>query len=63
MINEKQDEPEITQTKLILDINMQCLHGKERTEEEWKKLFSETGFQDYKISPFTGFLSLIEAYP
>ena len=34
-----------------------------RKEEDWKKLFMEAGFQSYKISPFTGYLSLIEIYP
>nr|Q84KK5.1 RecName: Full=Isoflavone 7-O-methyltransferase; AltName: Full=Daidzein 7-O-methyltransferase [Glycyrrhiza echinata]BAC58012.1 S-adenosyl-L-methionine: daidzein 7-0-methyltransferase [Glycyrrhiza echinata] len=63
VINENQDEHEITGTKLLMDVNMACLNGKERSEEEWKKLFIEAGFRDYKISPLTGFLSLIEVYP
>ncbi|KAJ1421498.1 Winged helix-like DNA-binding domain superfamily [Sesbania bispinosa] len=63
VINEEKDEHEITGTKLLMDVNMACLNGKERNEEEWKKLFTEAGFQDYKITPLTGFLSLIEVYP
>ncbi|RHN44412.1 Isoflavone 7-O-methyltransferase [Medicago truncatula] len=63
VINEKKDENQVTQIKLLMDVNMACLNGKERNEEEWKKLFIEAGFQDYKISPLTGFLSLIEIYP
>lgn len=63
VINEKKDEKNLTQMKLLMDVNMACLNGKERKEEEWKKLFQEAGFQDYKISPLTGFLSLIEIYP
>ncbi|CAL5191103.1 unnamed protein product [Lathyrus oleraceus] len=63
VINEKKDEKNLTQMKLLMDVNMACLNGKERKEEEWKKLFEEAGFQDYKISPLTGFLSLIEIYP
>jgi len=63
VINEKIDENQVTQIKLLMDVNMACLNGKERNEEEWKKLFIEAGFQDYKISPLTGFLSLIEIYP
>ncbi|RYR60447.1 hypothetical protein Ahy_A04g017525 [Arachis hypogaea] len=39
---------------------MQIIHGKERTEEEWKNIFHETGLCDYKIFSFTGYLSLIE---
>lgn len=63
VINEKKDENQVTQIKLLMDVNMARLNGKERNEEEWKKLFIEAGFQDYKISPLTGFLSLIEIYP
>ncbi|KAJ1421500.1 Winged helix-like DNA-binding domain superfamily [Sesbania bispinosa] len=63
VINEKKDEHEITGTKLLMDINMASLNGKERNEEEWKKLFTEAGFQDYKITPLTGILSLIEVHP
>ncbi|KAK7394403.1 hypothetical protein VNO78_14931 [Psophocarpus tetragonolobus] len=64
VINEKQDDHEVTGLKHLLNICMACLHnGKERTEEEWKKLFVEAGFQSYKIFPFSGYLSLIEIYP
>nr|O22308.1 RecName: Full=Isoflavone-7-O-methyltransferase 6; AltName: Full=7-IOMT-6; AltName: Full=Isoflavone-O-methyltransferase 6 [Medicago sativa]AAC49926.1 7-O-methyltransferase [Medicago sativa] len=63
VIDEKKDENQVTQIKLLMDVNMACLNGKERNEEEWKKLFIEAGFQHYKISPLTGFLSLIEIYP
>ncbi|KAG5095996.1 hypothetical protein JHK84_051584 [Glycine max] len=64
VINEKKDEHEITRLKLLMDLNMACLlNGKERREEDWKKLFVEAGFQSYKISPLTGYLSLIEIYP
>nr|AKW47171.1 isoflavone 4'-O-methyltransferase [Pueraria montana var. lobata] len=64
VINEKQDEHKVTELKLLLDVAMACvLNGKERNEEEWKKLFMEVGLQDYKISPLTGYLSLIEIYP
>ncbi|WVZ04793.1 hypothetical protein V8G54_018139 [Vigna mungo] len=64
MINEGQDEQGVTGLKLASDVKMTCLlNGKERREEEWKKLFMEAGFQSYKISPFTGCLSLIQIYP
>ena len=46
-----------------MDVNMACLNGKERNEEEQNKLLRGAGFKDYKISPSTGFVSLIEAYP
>ncbi|BAT83281.1 hypothetical protein LR48_Vigan843s002900 [Vigna angularis] len=64
VINEGRDEQGVTGLKLIMDVHMTCLiNGKERREEEWKKLFVEAGFQSYKISPFTGHLSLIQIYP
>ncbi|KAK7340647.1 hypothetical protein VNO77_21356 [Canavalia gladiata] len=63
VINQKQDEHDVTALKLLMDVNMACLNGKERTEEEWKKIFTEAGFQDYKISPLTGLVSLVEIYP
>ena len=52
-----------TELKLVMDITMACVNGKERNEEEWKKLFMEAGFQDYKIFPLTKYLSVIEIYP
>ncbi|KAL2329866.1 hypothetical protein Fmac_017447 [Flemingia macrophylla] len=63
VINEKQDQHKVTELKLLMDVNMACVNGKERSEEEWKKLFKEAGFQAYKTSPLTGYLSLIEIYP
>ncbi|XLR21021.1 isoflavone 7-O-methyltransferase isoform X1 [Arachis hypogaea] len=63
VINEEQDEPEITRLKFLMNINMQIMHGKERSEEEWKNIFHEAGLYDYKIFSFTGYLSLIEVYP
>ncbi|KAK7374620.1 hypothetical protein VNO80_08056 [Phaseolus coccineus] len=64
VMNTSEDEEELKELKLLMDVSMTCLiNGKERKEEEWKKLFVEAGFQSYKISPFTGYLSLIEIYP
>ncbi|KAL2959084.1 hypothetical protein AAZX31_18G247100 [Glycine max] len=63
VINEKEDEHKVTELKLVMDITMACVNGKERNEEEWKKLFMEAGFQDYKIFPLTKYLSVIEIYP
>nr|XP_025692277.2 isoflavone 7-O-methyltransferase [Arachis hypogaea] len=62
VINEKQDEFGLTQMKLRMDIAMTTLNGKERSEEEFKKLFLEAGFEDYKIFPLTGMYSLIVVF-
>ncbi|CAK8540734.1 unnamed protein product [Lathyrus sativus] len=63
VMNEKKDNSEITLLKMQIDTCLACINGKERNEEEWKKLFVEADFKDYKIFPLTGFLSLIEIYP
>ncbi|KAK7362791.1 hypothetical protein VNO77_04913 [Canavalia gladiata] len=64
VINEKQDEHEMTEVKLLLDIVMMTsLNGKERDEHDWKRLFMEAGFKHHKIFPTFGFRSLIELYP
>ncbi|XP_057758059.1 isoflavone 7-O-methyltransferase-like [Arachis stenosperma] len=64
VINEEQDEPEITRLKFLMNISMHImLHGKERTKKEWESIFCVAGLYNYKISPFTGHLSLIEVYP
>ncbi|KAK7394391.1 hypothetical protein VNO78_14918 [Psophocarpus tetragonolobus] len=64
VINEKLDDHKVTKLKLLMDVNKACVvNGKERNEEEWKKLFMEAGFPNYKISSLTGYFSLIEIYP
>ncbi|MCL7047755.1 hypothetical protein MKW94_005639 [Papaver nudicaule] len=60
----KQEDDLITETKLLFDIMMMAVHNaKERTEKEWEKLFTESGFTDYKITRVQGFRSFIEVYP
>ncbi|KAJ0054087.1 hypothetical protein Pint_02354 [Pistacia integerrima] len=56
---------ESTETQLCFDMLMMSLFntGKERSVEEWKKLFLEAGFTHYKITPILGLRSLIELYP
>ncbi|CAL5191106.1 unnamed protein product [Lathyrus oleraceus] len=63
VIDEKKENNHLTRLKLQMDISMVCLNGKERNEEEWKKLILEAGFKHYKISPLTELLSLIEIFP
>ena len=48
------------ETQLYFDIHM-MVHttGKQRTEEEWKKLFTETGFKGYNPIPALGLRSII----
>ena len=57
------DGAAMTETQLFWDIQMLCaLQGKEREEHEWRRIFLEAGFTDYKISPL-GIRSLIEVFP
>ncbi|KAF8719267.1 hypothetical protein HU200_023963 [Digitaria exilis] len=47
----------------LFDIYMMIVNGKERNEQEWKKIFLRAGFSDYKITPVLGVRSIIEVYP
>ncbi|KAF8728274.1 hypothetical protein HU200_018869 [Digitaria exilis] len=42
---------------------MMYIDGVERDEHQWRKIFLEVGFSEYKITPINGFRSLIEVYP
>lgn len=47
----------------IFDVQMMRVDGGERDEQQWRKIFLEAGFRDYKITPMLGFRSIIEVYP
>lgn len=40
-----------------------CISGVGREEHEWKKIFFDAGFSDYKITSVMGPISIIEVYP
>ena len=64
VINEKKDEADITETKLLMDIMMMTLVNEtERNEKEWEKFFLGAGFRHYKITPIFGLRSLIMVFP
>lgn len=64
VINEEKDEHELTEGKLYFDMLMMVVvTGRERTEQDWEKLFKAAGFNGYKITPLFGLRSLIEVYP
>ncbi|CAI0375605.1 unnamed protein product [Linum tenue] len=51
-------------SSLVFDlVNMACLEGHFRTEEQWSKLFSDAGFTNYTIIPVGGLRVLIQVYP
>ncbi|RLM70322.1 5-pentadecatrienyl resorcinol O-methyltransferase-like [Panicum miliaceum] len=51
------------ETQVLFDLLMIALNGVERDEQEWKKIFFEAGFKDYRIIPVLGIRSIIELYP
>lgn len=52
----------LKETQVLFDIMMMGIDGVERDEQQWKKMFVEAGFGDYKITP-VGHRSIIEVYP
>ncbi|XP_033516134.2 myricetin 7/4'-O-methyltransferase 2-like [Nicotiana tomentosiformis] len=42
---------------------MVCYAAKQRTKMDWERLFTDAGFNEYKITPTLGTRSLIEIYP
>jgi hypothetical protein len=51
------------ETQVMFDLVMMAVNGVERDEQEWKEMFIEAGFKDYKIRPVAGVMSVIEVYP
>ena len=51
------------ETQVLYDLLIMGINGVERDEQEWKKIFYEAGFKDYKIMPILGVRSVIELYP
>ncbi|KAL6652762.1 hypothetical protein ACP70R_011687 [Stipagrostis hirtigluma subsp. patula] len=51
------------ETQVFYDLLIMGINGIERDEQEWKKIFFEAGFTDYKIMTILGVRSIIELYP
>ncbi|KAF7111983.1 hypothetical protein CFC21_111931 [Triticum aestivum] len=58
-----QDDVLLRETQVLFDVQMMRVDGGERDEQQWRKIFFEAGFRDYKITPMLGFRSIIEVYP
>lgn len=56
-------DPRYKEMQALFDIYMMVVNRKERSEQEWKKIFFEAGFSDYKITPVLGVRSIIEVCP
>ncbi|XP_062181732.1 acetylserotonin O-methyltransferase 3-like [Phragmites australis] len=53
----------VAETEEMHSLFLTCISGVGREEHEWKKIFSDAGFSDYKITPVMGPISVIEVYP
>ncbi|XP_037446244.1 acetylserotonin O-methyltransferase 1-like [Triticum dicoccoides] len=58
-----QQETMSQEAEVLFDVFMMYIDGIQREEHEWRKIFFEAGFSDYKITPVTGIRSIIEVYP
>ncbi|KAE8793625.1 O-methyltransferase ZRP4 [Hordeum vulgare] len=58
-----QQETVSKEAEVLFDVFMMYIDGIQREEHEWRKIFLEAGFSDYKITPVTGIRSIIEVYP
>ncbi|XP_073099780.1 pluviatolide O-methyltransferase-like [Elaeis guineensis] len=63
VLNSEKEDYMVMEAQLVSDLVMlQATDGKEREEHEWKKIFMEAGFVDYRVTPL-GARSLIEVFP
>lgn len=57
-------DSKISEVEILQNMFMMYVNGVERSESEWKNIFSDAGFgNDYKIMPILGPLAVIEIYP
>ncbi|CAL4931430.1 unnamed protein product [Urochloa decumbens] len=63
VVGSEPSEIKHVETQVLYDLLIMNINGVERDEQEWKKIFFEAGFKDYKIIPILGVRSIIELYP
>ncbi|CAN1844027.1 Probable O-methyltransferase 3, partial [Linum perenne] len=64
VVNQGEQRVDPSQALLRFDVLMMSYcNGKERNENEWKKLFVMAGFSDYKIVHSLGALTVVEVNP
>uniref|UniRef100_A0ACD5Z9L5 Uncharacterized protein n=1 Tax=Avena sativa TaxID=4498 RepID=A0ACD5Z9L5_AVESA len=55
---------DMLQVQLQLDLLMMAMTaGKERDEQQWRKIFMDAGFSNYKTRSLMGFTSITQLYP
>lgn len=64
VVDVNREDDKVVEDQLYFDMTMMTyFNGKERSEKEWAKLFSDAGFTSYKITHAFGVRSLLEVYP
>ena len=63
VIGAGQSDKKRREMQAVFDLYMMFINGIERDENQWKNIFFEAGFRDYKITPVLGVRSIIEVYP
>ncbi|KAI3950051.1 hypothetical protein MKW98_008496, partial [Papaver atlanticum] len=64
VLDQDEDDDDLTRDRLSLDLDMMLsLGGKERTNDEWRILLGESGFNKIEFVPIFGIQSVIVAYP
>ncbi|TVU24681.1 hypothetical protein EJB05_27133, partial [Eragrostis curvula] len=53
----------LAETEEMYSLFATCINGVGREEHEWKKIFHDAGFSDYRITPLMGPISVIEVFP
>uniref|UniRef100_A0ACD5UX94 Uncharacterized protein n=1 Tax=Avena sativa TaxID=4498 RepID=A0ACD5UX94_AVESA len=55
---------DMLQVQLQVDLLMMAITtGKERDEQQWRKIFMDAGFSNYETRPLMGFTSITQLYP
>lgn len=58
------DDTICREAQVLCDLQiMAASNGAEREEHEWRRIFIEAGFRDYKVTWIPGLQSIIEVYP
>jgi hypothetical protein len=56
--------PIMYEAQLLMDMLMMVnTRGRQRSENDWRRIFTKAGFSDYKIVKKIGARGVIEVYP
>jgi hypothetical protein len=56
--------PIMYEAQLLMDMLMMVnTRGRQRSENDWRQIFTKAGFSDYKIIKKVGARGVIEVYP